>query len=305
LIYFIVNPSAGSGRALKAVPVVEKIMREKNADYKIVYTSVPRDFERVSGLIDIETAQSVVCLGGDGTIQEYVGLAAGKDISFGIIPAGSGNDALLSIPSETPSDAKQKFSNFEEKIAFYTEKVIRNKTVYTDVILINKDKEEKYFFNIAGTGIDIEVLKGALPLKRFLGGAAYFISLIKNVFTYKSMEMTLTVDGTIETGKYTLMAVCNGAYYGGGLKVAPPAVMNDGLITLCKIKNMPKLKMTSVFPLVKSGGHAKLKEVSFVNCSSVKLEFDGIKTINLDGNLPEFESPVTFDIVKNAVKFIV
>ena len=141
MIYFIVNPSAGSGRASKAVPVIEKIMRENKADYEFIYTDVPGDFIRVSGLIDMNKAKSVVCVGGDGTVQEYVGLAAGKDISFGIIPAGSGNDALFSIPAEKSFDAQQKFKNFEDKITFYTEKIIRNKTIYTDAILINKDKQ--------------------------------------------------------------------------------------------------------------------------------------------------------------------
>jgi diacylglycerol kinase (ATP) len=89
------------------------------------------------------------------------------------------------------------------------------------------------------------------------------------------------------------------------MRIAPPAVINDGFITLCKVTKMPRLKMMSMFPRVKSGSHAKLKEVSFVNCSSVKLEFDGVRTINIDGNLLDYKSPLTFDIIKDAVNFIV
>ena len=301
MIYFIVNPVAGSGKTKAAVPVIEKIMREHNAKYSFIYTEVPGDFERVCGLIDFNIAKAIVCVGGDGTIQEYVGLAVKKDISFGVIPAGSGNDLILSIPMIMP-EGKQKFADFEQKIIFYTEKIIRNKIMPVDAVSING---EKNFFNIGGTGIDIQVLKDALPLKKFLGGGAYFISLIKNVFTYKPMKMTLTVDDKSETGEFVIIAVCNGSYYGGNMKVCPPAVINDGFITLCKIKKMPKLKVIAMFPKVKSGKHTGLKEVSFVNCSSVKLEFDGKKTINLDGNLVDFESPLTFEIMKDAVKFII
>jgi diacylglycerol kinase family enzyme len=163
----------------------------------------------------------------------------------------------------------------------------------------------RYFLNASGTGIDIQVLKCAVPLKRFFGSAAYFISLAKTAFTYKATEMTLTVDGVSETDKYLLLAVCNGGYIGGKLNIAPPASINDGLITLCKIKSMPRLKLMAMFPLVKWGRHRILKEVSFVNCSSVKLEFKGRRTIHFDGNLFDFESPLTFEIVKNAVKLIV
>jgi len=63
-------------------------------------------------------------------LQEYVGLAAGRDINFGIIPAGSGNDLILSTPMFDESDEKKspKFKNSEEKVFFYADKIIKNKT---------------------------------------------------------------------------------------------------------------------------------------------------------------------------------
>ena len=304
MVYFIVNPAAGSGKTTTAIPVIEKIMKEHNIEYRFVFTNAPGDSrpvaDRVSGIIDFDRAKTIVCVGGDGTVQEYIGLAVGKDIDFGIIPAGSGNDLIRSTPGE-----KRKFSGrsgFEDKIKFYTEKIVKGDVQSVDAVSING---ENYFFNIGGTGIDIQVLKDALPLKKFFGKGSYFLSLIKNIVTYKPMEMTLTADGKIEADKFVLVAICNGSYYGGGMRIAPPAVINDGFITLCKIKKMPRLKMMAMFPKVKSGGHSKLKEVAFVDCSSVKLEFTGKKIINLDGNLSEFESPLTFEIVKNAVRFIV
>jgi YegS/Rv2252/BmrU family lipid kinase len=297
LIYFIINPAAGSGRAMAAVPLIERKMRGHNAGYELIYTDGSADLTRVSRLIDNNAAQSIVCVGGDGTVQEYISLAAGQDISFGIIPAGSGNDFILSAPSAAP-----KFKSFEEKIMFYTDKIIKCESIYIDAVSVNG---EYYFLNIGGTGIDIQVLKDALPLKKFIGGAAYFISLVKNAVTYNSGKITLTVDGETETDNFLLLAVCNGSYYGGGMKIAPPAVINDGYITLCKARRMTRLKLMYMFPRVRSGAHAKLKEVSFAHCSSVKLEFDGVKTINLDGNLLDFKSPVNFKLMKSAVKFIV
>jgi len=300
VIYFIVNPTAGNGRAKNAVQIIEKIMRENNnTEYSVIQTDSAGDLTRISELIDYNIAESVVCVGGDGTIQEYIGLAVNKDVNFGVIPAGCGNDLVLSIPN---FGSTKKFSDFEQKIRFFTEKILRREVLKTDAVSINgKD----YFYNIGGTGIDIQVLKDALPLKKFLGGGAYFISLIKNVFTYKSMDLKLTVDGESESGKYTVIAICNGMFYGGNMRVCPPAVINDGFITLCKITKMPRLRIITMFPKVKPGKHEKLKEVSFVNCKSVKLEFEGKKIINLDGNLVEFQSPLTFEIIKDAVRFIV
>lgn len=297
MVCFIVNPVAGSGKAKTAVAMIEKLMRKSGMEYSLVYTRSHGDIERVAGQIDLNTVKTIACVGGDGTVQEYAGLAVRRDINFCVIPAGSANDLLYSLPGGVRS-----FRSFEEKIAFYVKKIPAGRTILADVIAVN---DEKYFFNIGGTGIDIQVLRDAIPLKKRFGGASYFISLIKNVVTYRGEEMTLTVDGKTETGKFLLLAVCNGAYYGGKINIAPSAAINDGFITLCKVKNMPRLKIMALFPLVKPGQHTRLKEVSIQNCEEIKLEYRGKKTINFDGNLYEFESPVTFKILKDAVRLIV
>ena len=293
---FIINPAAGSGRAKAARPIIERIMRENGLAHEFIYTDGPGDFARVSGLIDFGAAKTIACVGGDGTVQEYAGLAVRRDVSFAVIPAGSGNDGILSLPG-----GAGKLRSFEEKTAHYTEKIVRGKTASLDIIAVNGG----YCFNIGGTGIDIQVLRDALPLKRFFGGAAYFLSLIKNAATYKAGEITLTVDGNTVTDRFLLLAVCNGAYYGGGLHIAPAAAMDDGLITLCAVRRMPRLKLMALFPAVKPGKHTGFKEVSFVNCSRVSLEFEGKKTVNLDGNLFEMESPLDFEILRGGIRVVV
>ena len=149
------------------------------------------------------------------------------------------------------------------------------------------------------------MLKDGLPWKKTLKGGSYFAALIKNVITYQAEEMIITADGESITGMFLLLAVCNGAYYGGHLHIAPPAVINDGYMTLCLVRQMRRLKLVALFPSVKPGRHTGFKEVSFINCTKLKLEYDGKKTINMDGNLYEFESPLHFEIIHKAVKMIV
>ena len=298
MIHYIVNPTAGAGKALAAIPLIEKAMRESKRPYEFIYTEKPDDVERVSALINrSEGADSaIVCVGGDGTTQEYVGLCVGSGARFGIIPAGSGNDFLRSVPGGV-----RKFRSFEEKILFHVEKILHGNAVDIDVIAING---KRHLLNIGGAGLDIQVLKDAIPLKKRFGSAAYLLSLVKNAASYNSMEMSLTIDGVRETGRYTIIAVCNGRYYGGNLRVAPPALIDDGKITLCKVAAMSKLKRIMMFPTVKPGWHSRMKETSFVECSTVKFEYNGVMTINLDGNLVDYESPLEFKIIRGAVKLI-
>ena len=250
MIYFIVNPAAGSGKGAKAVPIIERVMAAHGAAYAIIHTEKSDDdYRRVSELIDYGREAAIVSVGGDGTSQEYAGLAVGKNAGFGVIPVGSGNDLLYSIPG-----MHRKFRSFDEKITFYAEKIAAGKTAAIDAVTVNG----RYFINIAGTGLDIRVLKGALPLKKRLGGSAYFISLIKNVFTYKPEKMRLTIDGAEQTGEYALLAIANGSYYGGHMRVVPPAVADDGLLTVCVVRRMLKIKLLAMFPLVKPGWHTRI-----------------------------------------------
>ena len=297
MICFIVNPAAGSGKAEAAVPIIEQLMRDTATGYSLVYTYCPGDFERVAAQVDLIKPATIACVGGDGTVQEYVGLAVGRDVNFSVIPAGSANDLLYSVPGGI-----HKFRTFDDKITSYVKKILDGKTIPVDLVSVNG---ERFFFNIGGTGIDIQVLRDAHPLKKRFGGASYFLSLIKNVFTYRAQEITLTVDGNAQTEKFTLLAVCNGGYYGGKLRIAPGALIDDGLITLCKVKNISRIKLMAMFPLVKPGWHGCMKEVSLQHCKEVTLMYSGKKTINFDGNLYEYAAPLTFKIVNAAVRLII
>lgn len=297
MVVFIVNPAAGAGKAKTAVPIIDREMRALGANFDFIETERPDDAERVARLVKNRDASAIVCVGGDGTLQEYAGLAIKLGLPLGIVPCGSANDLLYSIPG-----AKTRFRSFEETVKHYAGKIKEGSAVKIDAVSVNG---ERYFLNIGGTGIDINVLEDAIPMKKYFAGGAYFFSLVKNAFTYKSGEMTVSIDGARERGVFLLLAVCNGKYYGGRLQVAPPADVGDGMITLCVAKEMPRLKRIFMFPLVKPGWHGKLKEISYINCSVLELEFEGKKTINLDGNLLEYESPMRFEIVKGAVSLII
>ena len=317
MIYYIVNSFAGSGKPDAAAPIIEEVTRARGQAYSMIYTKKPADSDRIGGLIDWPAAKAVVCVGGDGTVQEYTRMAVDGGKPFGVIPVGSANDLLYSLPArgteasppgkappgrKAPGGARARFRTFEEKVAFYTGKAIEGRTMPVDAVSVNGGR---CFLNIGGTGMDIQVLMDALPLKKRFGGGAYFLSLIKNAASYKAEEMTLTIDGRAQTRKYSLLAFCNGSCYGGRMRIAPGALMDDGFLTICVVTRVPMLKMMAIFPLVKPGWHTGFREVSFINAKTAKLEFEGVKTINFDGNLWEYESPVEFTLLEGAIDFIV
>ena len=102
------------------------------------------------------------------------------------------------------------------------------------------------------------------------------------------MPLSIEIDGKTHKGEYTLVAICNGQYYGGGLHICPQASLSDGKITLCLAKAMSRPKTMTIFPYLVAGQHHRLKAVSFVECEEVCITLaKGAESLSLDGNLYE------------------
>ncbi|MDR1914600.1 MAG: hypothetical protein LBQ68_08995, partial [Clostridiales bacterium] len=167
-----------------------------------------------------------------------------------------------------------------------------------DIIKVN----ERYSINIANMGLDAETAAEAAEIKKYFGGMSYIAALIKNTFLYKPFAAELIIDGKPLNNVFTIVAVCNGIYYGGGFAIAPRAKLNDGKLTVCLVRRMPRIKILSIFPLVLFAKHEKLAEVSFVECERVSFKIFGEQKLCLDGNIFPSERVMNFEVVPAAVE---
>ncbi len=306
MIYFIVNPAAGSGKSVKAVPYIEEVMTQAGQDYKFIYTNKPKDAETIKSAIDFGIAKAVICVGGDGTIQEVMPLMLNTGIPMGLIPSGSGNDFAGSLEGFRITEG-----SFEQKIKGYTKKLLTAKAVDTDAVSlkgkpVGRDDFEQFFFvNISSIGIDAEVAASVPKLKKTFGGAAYLVALIKTIFTYRSSSVRVTADGKRLDDKFLLTAVCNGRFYGGGFMIAPMADLGDGELTVCLVRHMPRLKVLVLFPSAMKGKHTRFKEVLQYNCKKIVMEFEGVRNTNLDGNMFTFKSPIEYEVMRGALRMLI
>lgn len=286
-ILFVMNPVSGSGRALEALPYISMRMTDRSDIQYKVYISTG------VGTISDEVRKNqeagfneFVAVGGDGTISEIVnGLNFdGPKPTVGIIPAGSGND-LAKV--------------FGLDIGTSLDNIINNKVNEIDLCTVNG----MYFINTCSFGIDAPVTRQTLELKKkFPPKMSYFIASMKTIFSFPPKPVTMTVDGERIDDEIYMVAVSNGIYIGGGMKIAPDAIIDDGYFDLCIISKVSKFKLIRYFPKLYTGRFRAAKEVRQIRCKNFTIQSNEELIINIDGNLVG-QCPARIGIIHKGINF--
>jgi len=289
MIHFIVNPSAGGGKAQKSVLMIQNFMNKKHIKYKISFTKCPNDATQIARQAVLDGDKKIIAVGGDGTALEVLcGLKPEDDVYFGVIPLGTGNDFVRTL-------------NIGKDIETALNIVISDNYINSDFIEVL----DKYCLNISSIGIDAEIVKDSYALKKAFKGFSYLAAVLKNVVDFKPYRATLVIDGKIIDDDFTLVAIANGKYYGGGFMIAPSARLDSGEMLVCTCKKMSNAKMMRVFPMLYAGTHGKLDEVKFYTAKDkVELYLDKKMNLNVDGNIFPNQEKMEFKIRKNAIKIL-
>ena len=291
---FVVNPAAGNGRAVDEI-------REKTADMglenaRIYVTRSKGDGTRFVREYCKTTADKVrfYACGGDGTLNEVVNGAAGNALaSVCPYPCGSGNDFIKYYGT------KEMFSDLPA--------LVNGREVAADLMRVG----DRYAVNVVNFGFDtsvcrtVEALRGNPLLK---GKRAYAVGVIRAFFTAMRSGYRVRVDGEdISDGEILLCTVANGKYVGGSYKCAPRSDNTDGLLEVCLVKPVSRLKFIRLIGAYAEGKHLEIPELSdFVAYRrgkrvEVESEKDGVC---IDGEITDgrrFE----IDVVPAGVKIVV
>ncbi|MCR5040770.1 MAG: hypothetical protein K6C36_01575 [Clostridia bacterium] len=295
---FVVNPRAG---AVNVAGTVSDAIRDlpEASDCEIYQTVAPGDAtrfvkERIA-LADGEELRFIAC-GGDGTVNEVVsGAALEKNVSVTCYPCGSGNDlvksfggaekftdisALLRAPSK-PIDLLKVGDRWADNVVNFGFDT-------TVAITINKEREK------TGHGNKNAYTKGVVTA---------LLTAMKNSFTVEADGERLNPDG-----KALLCTVANGQYVGGSFKCAPRAETDDGLIEVCLIKPISRLRFVRILTPYTNGEHLDREDmkdiVVYRRAKKVTVAAPKGFAYSLDGEII-YENYFTIEIVHEAVNFAV
>ena len=266
---FIVNPVAGTGYAVETMNKLETDLRSRDIEYCIYRTEKPGHGTMLAAeLAKDDSIAAVVSVGGDGTAGEVAAGLTGTDKPMGIIPAGTGNDFIKSagIPNDPEKAFEIIFAGNPEKI---------------DTGTVNN----QFFLNVCGTGFDVTVLDYAESEKeKHWGLTPYFLGLIKAIFHYESVRLTLTADGEKEEGQFLICSIANGRYIGGGIPICPDADIRDGYLDLVMIRNIRRWRIPFYLPGLMMSRALRFKITRHRKVSELVLEGNNLR-INIDGDI--------------------
>ena len=258
-----------------------------------------------------DDADAILLFGGDGTIHRHLAQLVKLAVPVLIVPAGSGNDFARALGLKQVRDslaAWQKFCSGRanvRQIDLGTITPLADDTQYSA-------SGTRYFSCVAGIGLDAEVARKANALPRWLRGhGGYAIALAPTIFRFAPFPMKIQVPDENTANAWTsrsdqstmLAAFANTPVYGGGMKIAPQARMDDGLLDICVVAGVNPLKLFTMFPTVYSGNHLSIKEVDYFTAPRARIHTDHPLDVYADGEYV-CRTPVEISVQSGALKVI-
>lgn len=257
---FIVNPASGGGKSKRIAEEIRNLLNNDGEDFEMHYTNAPREaIDIVSKYKKAKKPHLIYSVGGDGTLFEVVNGIAESNNVLGIIPTGTGNDFIKTINNDD------------------------NEITYVDLCKMN----EYYFINIASVGIDADIANNKERMKNYHipKSMQYYASIIDTYFKFNPIHIKAELDYRAYNQDATILAICNGKYYGGGFQIAPNASYDDGLFDIYLVDKLSKLQIPGlILKLVKSK-HEDDNRVHKFTSNSIKVHSDKPINCNLDGEI--------------------
>ena len=252
----------------------------------------------------IEQADAVAIFGGDGTIHRHLSTLVDLNVPVLVVPCGSGNDFARALGLRKVKQSLTAWKQFVER---------GNNVREIDLGVIHKTAgeasapREHYFCCIAGVGLDGEIARRANDLPKWIRAhGGYALCAPREFLRFAPLAMKISSNGDCAaTFQPTmLVAIANAPTYGGGMKIAPRAKLDDGNLDLCTVRAMDVFKLFCLFPTVYFGHHLGFEEVKYEQSPRIKVETEHPFDVYADGELV-CQTPVEFSVAQNALKVIV
>jgi len=260
----LANPAAAGGRALRCLA---RLRAERSVRHEVAWVVTRDAAEAQRTVLTARDVDGVVLLGGDGTVHTALGALAETGLPFGVVPAGRGNDFVRNLGLR-PRVAKT--------LLHATNLVVR----HCDLARVNGIP----FANIASVGFDAVVNRLAHEGAGVLGGTAgYVICVLRALAALRPVAAEITIDDWQWSGEVTMVAVANGPCYGGGMRIAPDAALEDGLLDVCVVRRVSRSPLLRHFPRVFRGTHTRHPDVIMRRGASVRVATEHPQDVYADG----------------------
>lgn len=299
----IVNPKSQGGRLGKRwAEVADTIGRAFPFDEAV--TERPGDATRLAREALRAGAERVVAIGGDGTVNEVVngffdeqGQPIAPEASFALLPYGTGGDfrKTLHLPTKLAEAAAVIAANHRRKIDVGR----------LSFVSASGEPVHRIFANIASFGSSGEVDRRVNGSSKWMGGKlAFLVATARTTWSYKNQRVQMTFDGTdrVETTINTVV-VANGRFFGGGMKVAPEAELDDGRFDVVAMGDFGFGDLLKSGRRLYKGTHISMEKVTTRRARVVEAEAvepGAVIELDVDGENPG-RLPARFELLPGAL----
>ncbi len=258
-------------------------------------------------------ADAIVIFGGDGTVHRHLPQLVKLQLPVLVVPCGSGNDfaqALGLLGVRDSLVAWRTFSSGGGNARMIDLGVITSTAEDWQDAGEVPAPHEHYFCCVGGVGLDAEIARRANQLPRWLRAhGGYLLSFLPALLRFVPLAMKISLPRAGGREEFVakptvLIGFANAPTYGGGMKIAPQAQLDDGSLNVCLIHNMSKLKLFCLFPTVYFGRHLGIRQVEYFQTQSLQLETEKPLDVYADG---EFvcRTPIEVKVARSALRVIV
>lgn len=281
---FIVNPLAGSGRAIKTFSKIQSSQLYRKIESRYFLTKYSGHAEKIVRHLVKEQSNNniiaIIVIGGDGTLHEVVNGIGKRYVPIAMIPSGSGNDFI------------RNFQVGRNPLAIF-EAIIKseNGQSYWLGNYQTKNNTRRYFVNSIGFGFDAEIAQTAnhsfykkVLNKLSLGKLSYIIALIQVLRRFKPLNIEVEVNGRKrQINDCWMVTITNHPYYGGGMKIIPNAFIRPSVFPVLIIHSISKWKVLALFMTVFTGKHVNFKEIEIFETTELKISSSENMYYQVDG----------------------
>lgn len=296
----IVNPAAAAGATKRDWPRLAARIRDHFGAFKCVFTQYPGHGRKLAQAAAQAGQRLIIACGGDGTISEIANgiIEANQPVALGILPYGTGGDLRRSL--DIPL-------RLEDAARLLTKSTIRKIDVGRVTFINTEDQPEtRYFLNVASIGMGGAVVERSEQTTKSLGGkVAYAYATLATALDFEAPTVWLNIDNQGPKRRVIAnISIANGRYFGGGMKIAPHAKLNDGKLDIIAIRELSTTALLGNVPRLYRGTHLDLPYVASTQGQTIEVEpvdKQSVILLEVDGELAG-KLPAQFSICPQALQ---
>ena len=286
-VTIILNPISGHGIGRRVLPRIEAGLRELGYDPEVHVTAKQGDGRNAAAAAP-DDSPCVVCLGGDGTLNEVLNGVVPRPITIAVFPTGTGNVFCKEIGLR---------SNVEFFLSLFTTGIVKPFDVGR--------ADSRTFISVAGAGFNAEVVRRMHRTRRgTMRMYEYVIPMFRAYFRYPFPPIRIEIEGEVVLEDAFLVEVGNIASYGGPMQFTIHAQPDDGLLDVCAFRKSQHIKVFKHLVGTITRIHLHYSDVAYFRGKTVKLTSIGTVPTHVDGD-ENGNLPTVYTVMPLAARFLV